>query len=94
MLDSTGSVAVTPDLLEARLRVSSNHLMLDLLGQADANLKSVETAFPAVRLVARGNEVSIRGPAQEVEEVRTVLEELLLLVQEGQRLDAQRVDQI
>jgi phosphate starvation-inducible PhoH-like protein len=85
---------VTPDLLEARLRVSSNHLMLDLLGQADANLKSVETAFPAVRLVARGNEVSISGPAHEVEEVRTVLEELLLLVQEGQRLDAQRVDQI
>jgi phosphate starvation-inducible PhoH-like protein len=68
--------------------------MLDLLGQADVNLKSVEAAFPAVRLVARGNEVSISGPAPEVEEVRTVLEELLLLVQEGQRLDAQRVDQI
>lgn len=85
---------MTPDLLEARLRVSSNHLMLDLLGQADANLKTVESAFPAVLLVARGNEVAISGPAKEVEEVRTVLEELLLLVQEGQRLDAQRVDQI
>ncbi|HUO47128.1 MAG TPA: PhoH family protein [Acidimicrobiia bacterium] len=85
---------MTPDLLEARLRVSSNHLMLDLLGQADANLRHVEAAFPAVTMVARGNEVSLSGPAPEVEEARTVLEELLLLVQEGERLDSQRVEQI
>ena len=85
---------MTPDLLEARLRVPSNHLMLDLLGRADANLKYVEAAFPAVTMVARGNELALSGPAPEVEEARTVLEELLLLVQEGERLDAQRVEQV
>jgi phosphate starvation-inducible PhoH-like protein len=68
--------------------------MLDLLGQADVNLKHVEAAFPLVEMVARGNEVSLSGPAREVEEARTVLEELLLLVQEGERLDAQRVEQV
>ncbi len=85
---------MTPDLLEARLRVPSNHLMLDLLGRADVNLKHVESAFQAVKMVARGNEVSLSGPAADVEEARTVLEELLLLVQEGERLDAQRVEQV
>ncbi len=49
--------AVTPDLVEERLRVSSNHLMLDLLGQGDIHLKAVEESFPQVVMVARGNEV-------------------------------------
>ena len=85
---------MTPDLVEERLRVPSNHLMLDLLGQADANFKALEAAFPTVVMVARGNEVSLSGPAPEVEEARTVLDELLILVQEGERLDVQRLEQI
>jgi phosphate starvation-inducible protein PhoH and related proteins len=85
---------VTPDLVQERLRVSSNHLMLDLLGQGDIHLKAVETSFPQVVMVARGNEVSLTGPAAEVAEARRVLDELLLLVQEGQALDTQRVEQI
>jgi phosphate starvation-inducible PhoH-like protein len=68
--------------------------MLDLLGQADANFKALEAAFPQVVMVARGNEVSLSGPAPEVEEARTVLDELLILVQEGERLDVQRLEQI
>jgi phosphate starvation-inducible PhoH-like protein len=85
---------VTPDLVQERLRVSSNHLMLDLLGQGDIHIKAVETSFPQVVMVARGNEVSLTGPAAEVAEARRVLDELLLLVQEGQALDTQRVEQI
>ncbi|MGQ0848589.1 MAG: PhoH family protein [Actinomycetota bacterium] len=85
---------MTPDLVEERLRVPSNHLMLDLLGQADVNLKAVEKSFPTVMLVARGNEVLISGPAPDIEDVRTVLNELLQLVQEGQTLDVHRVEQV
>ncbi|CAN5309495.1 PhoH family protein [soil metagenome] len=85
---------MTPDLVEQRLRVSSNHLMLDLLGHADANLKTLEQAFPDVVLVARGNEVTISGPAPGVEEAKTALEEMLLLVQEGGSLDQHRVEQL
>ena len=85
---------MTPDLVEQRLRVPSNHLMLDLLGQADANLRALEKAFPDVVLVARGNEVMMSGPAREVDEARTALEEMLLLVQEGGSLDLQRVEQL
>jgi phosphate starvation-inducible PhoH-like protein len=47
-----------------------------------------------VRFVARGDEIALKGPDTSVERARTVLEELLILVQEGQALDAPRVDEI
>jgi phosphate starvation-inducible PhoH-like protein len=68
--------------------------MLDLLGEADRHLRQVESHFPEVRFVARGDEIALRGPDTSVEKARTVLEELLILVQEGQPLDAAKVDEI
>jgi phosphate starvation-inducible PhoH-like protein len=47
-----------------------------------------------VRFVARGDEVALTGGGTEVENARRVLDELLILVQEGQRLDSGRVDEI
>ena len=75
--------------VEVRLRVSSNHLMLELLGERDVHLRTVERAFPDTKVVARGNELTISGP--EAEQVRTVFDELLILIQEGQRLEDDRV---
>jgi phosphate starvation-inducible PhoH-like protein len=68
--------------------------MLDLLGEADRHLRQVEDHFPEVRFVARGDEVALKGPDTEVERARTVLEELLILVQEGHALDSARVDEV
>ncbi len=83
-----------PPDTEARVRVPSNHLMVELLGPRDVHLRRVETAFPAARLVARGNEIDITGDEREISLTHTVLEELLVLVQEGQSLDADRVDRV
>jgi phosphate starvation-inducible protein PhoH and related proteins len=85
---------VSVDQIESRLRVPSHHLMLDLLGEADRHLRQVESHFPAVRFVARGDELALKGPDTEVKRARTVLEELLILVQEGQPLDSARVDEV
>lgn len=85
---------MSPDHIESRLRVPSQHLMLDLLGDADRHLRQVEAKFPEVRFVARGDEVAFKGEANEVEKARTVLEELLILVQEGHALDSGRVDEV
>jgi phosphate starvation-inducible PhoH-like protein len=68
--------------------------MIELLGQRDAFLRQVEEAFPTARIVARGNEIDISGPDRETGAARTVMEELLILVQEGQQLDADRVDRV
>jgi phosphate starvation-inducible PhoH-like protein len=68
--------------------------MIELLGQRDAFLRQVENAFPTARIVARGNEIDISGPDRATGAARTVLEELLILVQEGQQLDADRVERV
>ncbi len=83
-----------PPATDIRLKVPSNHLIVDLLGEADAHLKLVEGAFPAVRIVARGNQIDIHGDEEVAESVRTVFEELLILVQEGHSLDADRVERV
>ncbi len=77
-----------------RLRVPSNHLMLELLGERDAHLRTLEAAFPNAHIVARGNEFLVTGASDQAEEVRTTLEELLILVQEGEQLDADRVKRV
>ena len=68
--------------------------MVDLLGERDAFLRQVQSAFPEVRIVARGNELDISGPEQAAEHARTALDELLIVVQEGQQLDADRVARV
>lgn len=85
---------MSPDHTETRLRVPSHHLMLDLIGDSDRHLRQVESHFPEVRFVARGDEVLLKGPEDGVEKARTVLDELLILVQEGHALDEGRVAEI
>jgi phosphate starvation-inducible PhoH-like protein len=68
--------------------------MVDLLGERDAYLRMVEEAFPQVRIVARGNEVDIAGPGDVAGTARTVFDELLILIQEGEALDTDRVQRV
>ncbi len=86
----------TPSETQIRIRVPSNHLMVDLLGERDAYLKQVDAAFPEVRIVARGNEIVIGGfgDAATGEMVRTAFDELLILIQEGESLDQDRVARV
>ena len=91
---SVTSDPITPLPTDRLIRVPSNHLMLELLGSGDAHLRTVERLFPAVRIVARGNEVGVSGPSEEAEAATTVIEELLLLVQEGEALGDERVERV
>ncbi len=68
--------------------------MLDLVGEADRHLRQVESLFPEVRFVARGDEITITGPPAQVEAARTAIDELLILVQEGHALDEGRVIEV
>ena len=79
---------------DIRIKVPSNHLIVDLLGEHDAHLRLIEGAFPEVRIVARGNQIDIHGPEGDGETVRTIFDELLILVQEGHRLDGDRVNRV
>lgn len=69
--------------------VPSQHLLRDLLGTSDSYFRVLQDSFPKVQMVARGANVSLRGPSDEVGVAESVINELLLLVQEGTSLDGQ-----
>jgi len=63
-----------------------------LFGPGDAFLRVVEGAFPSVDLHARGNEITARGPAEEVTRVQRLFDELVIVVRTGQGLTAETVE--
>ena len=72
---------------QVKISVPSNHLMPLLLGERDEVLRAVEAAFPDVGIHVRGNEIALEGDA-DVERVAGLLEDLVVLVEQGHRLDA------
>jgi len=66
-----------------------NHLMPRLVGPLNENLRLVQGAFAGTRIIARGNEFSIDGDDAPL--VSRIVEELRLLVEQGQGLDPQVV---
>jgi phosphate starvation-inducible protein PhoH and related proteins len=60
--------------------------MVGLLGSRDELLHQIDAAFP-VRIHARGNEITITGPAVDAQRVGRLFEELVMLLQSGQTLD-------
>jgi phosphate starvation-inducible PhoH-like protein len=56
--------------------------MVSLLGQQDRFLRTVEGAFDC-RIVARGNEIDIKGDAGEAESCTRLFEELIELLEDG-----------
>ena len=66
--------------------------MVALLGQRDAFLKLIESAFDCEILV-RGNEITISGPPAEAERVGSIFEELLTLLERGNELSDSAVSE-
>jgi phosphate starvation-inducible PhoH-like protein len=69
-------------VVEVKMVVPHNQPMVGLLGQEDRFLKMVEDAF-GCRIVARGNEIDIKGDARETDSCTHLFEELIELLEEG-----------
>ena len=70
--------------------VPGSHLMPELLGQRDELLRRVEDSFPDVNVTVRGNEIVSTGP--RAHQVSKLFEEMVLLLQRGERLDQSVMD--
>ena len=68
--------------------------MLELLGDRDRHLRVIQTAFPDVVIVARGNEIGFNGEERSARNAYKVVEELLMLIQQGMRLEAEGVRRV
>jgi phosphate starvation-inducible PhoH-like protein len=77
---------------QVKILVPGNQPMVALLGQRDAFLKLIESAFDC-RILVRGNEITIGGHEQEAERVARIFEELLLLLEQGHELTDSSVGQ-
>lgn len=69
-----------------KISVPGNHLMVGLLGHRDQLLRVIESSFAGTRIIARGNEIMVEG--EEAELVGRLFGELLVLVEQGQTVDA------
>jgi phosphate starvation-inducible PhoH-like protein len=75
---------------QVKILVPGDQSMVALLGQQDELLKLVEAAFSS-RIIVRGNEITITGPAHEAERVGVLFEELIALLDKGHDLNAASV---
>lgn len=60
--------------------------MVRLLGPQDRLLTTIEKQYPLVDVLVRGNEISLTGDREQVESVKHLVEELLVMVEAGQDL--------
>ncbi len=65
---------------QAEITLRDNAEATAILGQFNRNLKEIEKSF-STRIIARGEKIRIEGPAEEVEQVRSLFEKLLDLVE-------------
>lgn len=79
------------ELIEIKVVVPGDLSMVELLGYQDQLLKVIEDRFKSTILV-RGNEITIKGDAEEVEIVATIFKELLSVISHGQQLTPQKVE--
>jgi phosphate starvation-inducible PhoH-like protein len=66
--------------------IPHNHLMAGLLGPRDELLRLVEQSFPDTRIVVQGNLITADGA--DADRVARLFDDLVLVLQSGQSLDA------
>ena len=70
-----------------------DHTITFGIGPADINLRALERAFPALEITVRGSEVQARGAGKDVAAFEKLLEQLVLLVERGQEVTPQGLEQ-
>ena len=78
---------------EVKILVPGHQPMIDLLGHRDELLKIIESQFKS-DIFVRGNEITITGAPDEVEEAGTLFRELLGLLSQGRELSPQSIDEV
>ncbi|HEX5331430.1 MAG TPA: PhoH family protein [Cellulomonas sp.] len=69
--------------VEHRITVGADVSMVELLGRGDEVLLAIEAGFRAVDIHARGNEISLAGPAGDVALVAELVDELIEVAATG-----------
>jgi len=57
--------------------------MVAVVGPQDANLRTIEAAFPSVNITVRGNEITLRGPHDDCAKLENLFNELMVVIRSG-----------
>ncbi len=76
---------MTEEYDECKVYLKNMDEVLPLLGKFDEHISLVEESF-SVRVIPRGDELSLRGKKEDVEKVSSFLQELLSLIRGGHSL--------
>jgi phosphate starvation-inducible PhoH-like protein len=72
--------------------VPGSQPMVALLGSRDEYLRLVEAAFPAVDVMARGNEITVSGSTDDVALIDMLIADMLVMLRTGQALTVESVE--
>ena len=65
--------------------------MVAVVGPHDANLRTIEAAFPSVNITVRGNEITLRGPHDDCAKLGNLFNELMVVIRSGNILNVDAV---
>jgi phosphate starvation-inducible PhoH-like protein len=67
--------------------------MVSLVGPSDSFLREIEAAFPLISITVRGNEIFVKGDAEQTEKFEALVKELLVILRSGQQLTPDAIRQ-
>ncbi len=73
------SLLISPCLtrLVEKVITLENVSLVDFLGADNQNIRQIAAAFPGSKIVSRGNEIKIQGPAEAISRVNDILSSLI-----------------
>jgi phosphate starvation-inducible PhoH-like protein len=69
-----------------KITIPAAHPMVAVLGHGDGILRVVEKQLPSIDIHVRGNEITVSGPPADVELVRSLFDEMLIVLRTGATL--------
>jgi phosphate starvation-inducible PhoH-like protein len=66
-----------------KITIPAAHPMVAVLGHGDGILRVIEKQLPSIDIHVRGNEINVTGPQQDVELVRSLFDEILIVLRTG-----------
>ena len=80
-------------MAEKRLTIDQADPLL-LFGFNDIHLRRVEAAFPDTQIIARGNQLLLRGSDKVIEHIERLLNELIIIINRNGNLTENDVETV
>ncbi|MBR7830061.1 PhoH family protein [Actinospica sp. MGRD01-02] len=74
-----------------KITIPAAHPMVAVLGHGDGILRTIEKQLPSLDIHVRGNEITVSGPEADVELVRSLFDEILIVLRTGAALSEDSV---